>query len=112
LDFGKLNSSAATEISEYYAHNGSKDTNQVLIHKIPVSIMHRYPKLFSASEVRNYKNLIALSRETVKWQDVIAEAGGQWNYFYRTHPEPSREDVLQAASWIDGVNGAPPLSSK
>lgn len=69
-------------------------------HRIPQDILEKYPNLFSHREIHCAQNLVGIPYDT----KAHAPIKGLWKDFVQTHSRPSRQDIIDFANKIDGMN--------
>lgn len=91
----------APEIEKYLAAHSDLRGHSVVIHKIPVCILQRRPKLFTENEIFSPSNCISLAvnaeaaRENLdQYPDRIINYYGQWTAFFQNFPKATREEIL------------------
>jgi len=72
----------------------------VVHHAVEQQILKRYPGLFSESEIHSMNNLRGIPR-TVNPDVHLSQIRRAWNEFYRSHPRPTRQQVLDFAAELD-----------
>jgi hypothetical protein len=80
-------------------------------HAIEQQVLKKYPGLFTEAEVHSLKNLRGIPR-SINSEVHLGKIRRAWNEFYRSHPKPTRQDVLDFANRLDKEFGAlfePPL---
>lgn len=80
---------------------------KVLVHKIPRSVLTKYPGVFEPSEIASRKNYIELHGPISDKlsESQIAEISNhyqQWHSFLETHPSATKEEILSA---MENSNG-------
>ena len=68
-------------------------------HRIPQDVLTRYPELFSHREIHDASNLVGIARDT-KAHEPIKKL---WENYFKTHRQPSRNDIIDFASNIDAA---------
>lgn len=76
----------------------------VVHHAIEQQVLKRYPGLFNESEIHSYENLRGIPIE-VNSDVHLSKIRKEWNKFYRTNPNPVRQDILDKATEIDNLYG-------
>ena len=83
-------------------------------HSVERQIPRRYPGRFKPAELDELPNLRGIPNETNP--DIhLSKIRIEWNKFYREHPNPTREEILQMRDKVDDMFGAefnPPLKPK
>lgn len=69
-------------------------------HRIPQDILEKYPNLFSHREIHDAQNLVGIPYDA----KAHAPIKGMWKDFVQAHGKPSRQDIIDFANKIDGVN--------
>lgn len=69
-------------------------------HRIPQDVLEKHPNLFSHQEIHDASNLIGIARDTkahgpIKWL---------WDDYIKTHPKPTRQNIIDFANEIDEAN--------
>jgi RHS repeat-associated protein len=79
---------------------------QVLVHHaVEQQMVNIYPGLFTESEIHSIENLRGIPKElnnTLHLSDIRIE----WNRFYKSNPNATREEVLKEATSIDTKYGS------
>ncbi len=72
----------------------------IVHHAVEQQVQRRYPGLVSNSEVHSLENLRGIPKE--KNNELhLSKIRKEWNRFYKTNPNPSKEDLLKKATEID-----------
>ena len=83
----------------------------IVHHAVEQQVQRRYPGLVSDSELHSLENLRGIPKE--KNNDLhLSKIRKEWNRFYKTNPNPSKEDLLKKATEIDlklGGEFKPPI---
>ncbi|WP_198351479.1 hypothetical protein [Streptomyces typhae] len=73
-------------------------------HAVEQQVLTKYPGLFSKSEINSIENLRGIPKSTNA--DLhLGRIRVLWNGFYRTHSSPTRQQVLDYATFIDDFVG-------
>lgn len=83
--------------------------NQITIFRVPVSVLRRYPGIFSEEELLNKDNLRPLhnqaSRKTTELTqsqiDEISAYFSQWNEFFKQTPTATKAQILSEANLLE-----------
>ncbi len=74
---------------------------QVVVHHgIERQVLQRYPGLLSEAELHSLENLRGIPK-TGNPELHLSSIRRQWNEFYRTHPNPTKQQLLDFATKID-----------
>lgn len=83
----------------------------IVHHAVEQQVQRRYPGLVSDSELHSLENLRGIPKE--KNNELhLSKIRKEWNRFYKTNPNPSKEDLLKKATEIDlklGGEFKPPI---
>lgn len=93
-----------TYVSTFEAATGVSASDVWVHHAVEKGVMGRYPGRFEWSEIHSAENLRGIPR-TINSQLHLSSIRIAWNKFYTTHPQATREQILQQASEIDRVFG-------
>ncbi|MFE6767210.1 hypothetical protein [Streptomyces sp. NPDC057689] len=77
----------------------------VIHHAIDQQVLKRYPGLFSADEIHSLENLRGIPKGDINSRVHLSDIRVSWNEFYRTHPNPTRQDVLDHVTHVDDKVG-------
>ncbi|MFH9968902.1 putative T7SS-secreted protein [Streptomyces mirabilis] len=77
----------------------------VVHHAIEQQVLKRYPGLFSADEIHSLENLRGIPKGDINSRVHLSEIRVSWNEFYRTHPNPTRQEVLNQVTHVDDMLG-------
>ncbi len=81
-------------------------------HAVEQQVLTRYPELFRSEEIHSLENLRGIPTGMTNNAVHLSEIRTLWNEFYRSHPSPTRGEVLDWATQIDrkpGVFFDPPV---
>ncbi|WP_423836167.1 RHS repeat-associated core domain-containing protein [Streptomyces cathayae] len=73
-------------------------------HAVEQQILTQYPGLFTKSEINSLENLRGVPK-SVNSDLHLSRIRILWNGFYKTHPNPSRQEVLNYATFVDDFVG-------
>lgn len=94
----------------FAAHPALRD-KVVVHHAVEQQVLKRYPGLFTEAEIHSLNNLRGIPKSMNP--DVhLSKIRRAWNEFYRTHPRPTKQEVLDLAARLDRDLGSifePPL---
>lgn len=86
--------------------------NQVIVHHaIEQQVLKRYLGILNESEIHSLENLRGIPKE-LNSDLHLSKIRREWNAFYRTHPNPTKQELLNKASEIDQKFGSqfnPPI---
>src|SRR3954454_3997782 len=85
--------------------------NVVVHHAVEQQVQVRYPGVVSDSKLHSLDNLRGIPKE-INSDVHLSEIRKEWNRFYRTHPEPTQQQLLDKATEIDdkyGTQFKPPV---
>lgn len=77
----------------------------VVHHAIEQQVLKRYPGLFSADEIHSLENLRGIPKGDINSKVHLSDIRVSWNEFYRTHSNPTRQDVLDHVTHVDDKLG-------
>ncbi len=83
----------------------------VVHHAVEQQVLKRYPGLFTDAEIHSLNNLRGIPK-AINPDLHLSKIRRAWNDFYRTHPHPTKQEVLDFASQLDKLFGSifePPL---
>ena len=100
---------AAAEKNDYratfFAAHPELKGQVVVHHAVEQQVLTRYPGLFTESDINSIENLRGVPTDTNS--DLhLSQIRRAWNQFYRSNPNPTREQVLQQARQIDSQFGS------
>ena len=84
----------------------------VVHHAIEQQILRRYPGLFTEAEIHALNNLRGIPKN-VNSDLHLSRIRKDWNKFYKSHPKPTKQQVIDYAAQLDRRYGGqfnPPLS--
>ena len=85
----------------------------VVHHAIEQQVLKKYPNLFTLDEIHALENLRGIPKETNS--DIhLSKIRKDWNRFYRNHPNPTKEEVINYMIKLDkkyGENFNPPIKN-
>jgi hypothetical protein len=82
-------------VNTFFKLHPELQESSVVIRKIPVDVLVRYPELFRNDEILGIENVQAIPRAT--YLGIIAIQGARWQGFFEQHKSPTKEQVLQFA---------------
>lgn len=94
----------------FAAHPALRD-KVIVHHAVEQQVLKRYPGLFTETEIHSLKNLRGIPK-SISPDLHLSKIRRAWNEFYRAHPSPKKQDVLDFAARLDRQFGAvfePPL---
>lgn len=77
----------------------------VVHHAIEQQVLKRYPGLFSPNELHSVENLRGIPKGDINSKVHLSEIRKSWNDFYASHPNPTRQQVLDHATQVDDKLG-------
>ncbi|WP_406468535.1 DUF6531 domain-containing protein [Streptomyces hirsutus] len=77
----------------------------VVHHAIEQQILKRHPGLFSADEVHSLENLRGIPKGDINSRVHLSQIRVEWNRFYDSHPNPTRQEVLDHVTRVDDMLG-------
>jgi hypothetical protein len=98
----------------FFTANPGQEGKVVVHHAVEQQIKKRYQGLFSENEIHSLENLRGIPKGSVNNTVHLSAIRKEWNRFYRNHPKPTREQVLEFATEVDLKYGAqfdPPLDT-
>jgi len=69
-------------------------------HAVEQQVMKRYPGVLSEAELHSIENLRGIPKE-LNSELHLSKIRREWNVFYRTHPKPTKQELLDKATEID-----------
>jgi hypothetical protein len=94
----------------FAAHPALRD-KVIVHHAVEQQVLKRYPGLFTEAEIHSLKNLRGIPK-SISPDLHLSKIRRAWNQFYRTHPSPTKQDLLGFSAQLDRQFGAifePPL---
>lgn len=94
----------------FAAHPTLRD-KVVVHHAVEQQVLKRYPGLFTEAEIHSLNNLRGIPK-SIHPDLHLSKLRRAWNEFYRAHPHPTKQEVLDFAAQLDRQFGAifePPL---
>ncbi|MEV2212938.1 putative T7SS-secreted protein [Streptomyces sp. NPDC050997] len=73
----------------------------VVHHAIEQQILRRYPGLFTPDEIHSLENLRGIPKGDINSRIHLSDVRISWNRFYDTHPNPTRQEVMDHATAVD-----------
>ena len=95
----------------FFAAHPSLRDKVVVHHAVEQQVLKRYPGLFSEAEIHSLNNLRGIPK-SIHPDLHLSKLRRAWNDFYRAHPHPTKQEVLDFAARLDRQFGAifePPL---
>ena len=83
----------------------------VVHHAIEQQVLKKYPELFSLEEIHALENLRGIPKE-INSDLHLSKIRKDWNRFYRNHPNPTKEEIINYMIELDkkyGENFNPPV---
>ncbi|UAL48001.1 LXG domain-containing protein [Sutcliffiella horikoshii] len=83
----------------------------IVHHAIEQQVLKKYPNLFSLEEIHALENLRGIPKE-INSDIHLSKIRKDWNRFYRNHPNPTKEDMINYMIELDkkyGKSFNPPL---
>jgi hypothetical protein len=77
----------------------------VVHHAIEQQVLKRYPNLFTPDEIHSLENLRGIPKGDINSRIHLSEIRVSWNRFYETHPNPTRQEVLDQVTRVDDTLG-------
>ncbi|MFI6459136.1 putative T7SS-secreted protein [Streptomyces sp. NPDC050538] len=77
----------------------------VVHHAIEQQVLKRYPNLFTPDEIHSLENLRGIPKGDINSRIHLSEVRVSWNRFYETHPNPTRQEVLDQVTRVDDTLG-------
>ncbi|MFC9848367.1 DUF6531 domain-containing protein [Streptomyces sp. NPDC060223] len=88
----------------FAAHPGLKG-KVVVHHAIEQQVLNRYPGLFSADEMHSLENLRGIPKGDINSRVHLSQIRVEWNRFYDSNPNPTRQEVLDQVTRVDDMLG-------
>ncbi|MBM2614774.1 hypothetical protein JIG36_04290 [Actinoplanes sp. LDG1-06] len=89
----------------FYNANAGTRGNVWVHHAVEQSVLKKYPGLFTADELHSVENLRGIPKGVVNNRVHLSAIRLAWNDFYKTHPSPTKQEVLDYASQVDDLLG-------
>ncbi len=77
----------------------------IVHHSVEQQVLEKYPGLFTETEIHSLKNLRGIPK-SVNPDLHLGKIRRTWNKFYRNHPKPTKQQVLDFAEQLDRQFGA------
>ncbi|WP_218039089.1 RHS repeat-associated core domain-containing protein, partial [Streptomyces morookaense] len=77
----------------------------VVHHAIEQQVLKRYPGLFTPDEIHSLENLRGIPKGDINSRIHLSEIRIKWNDFYNSHPNPTRQEVLDHVTHVDDTLG-------
>ncbi|MFF2847502.1 RHS repeat domain-containing protein [Streptomyces sp. NPDC058001] len=77
----------------------------VVHHAIEQQTLSKYPGLFSADEIHSLENLRGIPKGDINSKVHLSQIRVEWNKFYNSHPNPTRQEVLDHVTKVDDMLG-------
>ncbi|PAK26576.1 hypothetical protein CJD44_09275 [Streptomyces sp. alain-838] len=77
----------------------------VVHHAVEQQVLKRYPGLFTADEMHSLENLRGIPKGDINSRIHLSQIRVEWNKFYATHSNPTKQEVLKQATLIDDMLG-------
>ncbi|WP_146056881.1 hypothetical protein [Chromobacterium alticapitis] len=79
---------------------------QVIVHHaVEQQVLTRYPGVVTEAEMHSLENLRGIPKE-LNSDLHLSQIRREWNQFYRQNPNPTKDQLLQKATEIDGRLGS------
>lgn len=85
----------------------------VVHHAIEQQVLKKYPNLFTLDEIHALENLRGIPKE-INSDIHLSKLRKDWNRFYRNHPNPTKEEIINYMIELDkkyGENFNPPIKN-
>ncbi|MCZ4083353.1 putative T7SS-secreted protein [Streptomyces antarcticus] len=89
----------------FFAEHPELKGKVVVHHAIEQQTLNRYPGLFKPEEIHSIENLRGIPKGDINSRIHLSEIRVEWNRFYESHPNPTRQEVLDHATKIDDKLG-------
>ncbi|MEW2118483.1 RHS repeat-associated core domain-containing protein [Streptomyces sp. NPDC005474] len=89
----------------FFAANPELQGKVVVHHAIEQQTLKRYPGLFSADEMHSLENLRGIPKGDINSRVHLSQIRIEWNQFYNSHPNPTRQEVLDQVTRVDDMLG-------
>lgn len=74
-------------------------------HAVPQHVLKRYPGLLKLEELHSIENLRGIRKGALNNRVHLRYIRDEWKTFYESHANPSRQDLLNFATYIDRKYG-------
>ena len=88
----------------YKANPDARGEVEDVHHAIPKAVLNRYPGRFTAEEINGASYLRGIPNSQVR--TLHRTLGLEWNKFYRSYPDASREEILRWMQLLDERYGS------
>lgn len=85
----------------FFAEHPELKGKVVVHHAIEQQVLNRYPGLFRPEEIHSLENLRGIPKGDINSRVHLSEIRVEWNRFYESHPNPTRQEVLDHATKVD-----------
>ncbi|MFJ8078964.1 hypothetical protein ACIQ7Q_34780, partial [Streptomyces sp. NPDC096176] len=85
----------------FFAEHPELKGKVVVHHAIEQQVLNRYPGLFKPEEIHSLENLRGIPKGDINSRVHLSEIRVEWNRFYESHPNPTRQEVLDHATKVD-----------
>lgn len=77
----------------YYKENPELAKTTFALHKIPLSVLLRYPGIFSRLELTDKANVITFPKNSYSYRRDVRVFFAHWLKFFRSHPSANRAEI-------------------
>jgi len=89
----------------FFAQNPAARGKVVVHHAVERGIEKKYPGLFTQDELHSIENLRGIPKGAVNSNIHLSKIRLAWNDFYNSHPNPTKQEVLDYATKVDDMLG-------
>ncbi|MBL4884111.1 MAG: hypothetical protein JKY95_06200 [Planctomycetaceae bacterium] len=91
-------------VQTFFNENPATEGNVIVHHAVKQQVLKRYPKAFKDVEINSLENLRGIPKK-INNDMHLSKIRKAWNNFYRTHSNPTRQQILDKATEIDDLFG-------
>jgi len=87
----------AEETVEFFKLHADLVGKKVVLHRIPLAVLYKYPNLFRNEDLECQDNLRAVNSQAPNIELVLSA----WSNFFSQHKNPTKENILEQANFAD-----------
>ena len=87
----------AKETVEFFELHPDLVGKKVVLHRIPLAVLFKYPNLFRNEELESQDNLRAVNSDAPNIELVLSA----WSNFFNQHKNPTKENILEQGNFAD-----------
>lgn len=89
----------------FFQANPATEGEVVVHHAVEQQVLRRYPGVFTESEMHTLANLRGIPKGEINNRIHLGVIRKLWNRFYKAFPKPTKEQLIDWATHIDGRHG-------